>query len=42
MPFSCSSMIQTVSDPSDFREALVVVLLLIDDLVPLPNLGFSP
>ncbi len=42
MPFSCSSMIQTVSVPSDLREALVVVLLPIEDLVPLPNFGLSP
>jgi hypothetical protein len=41
-PFSCSSMIHTISVPSALRPVLLVLFPLTVDRVPLPNLGFSP
>jgi hypothetical protein len=42
MPFSESSMIHIVIDPSGLRPALLIEFELTDERVPLPNFGFSP
>jgi hypothetical protein len=42
IPFSCSSMIHTMSVPSELRPVLEVEFELTEDFVPLPNFGLSP